>query len=153
MRLIFCIILLILLTSLVSSETTFFDNPDDTFIISNSFTTAGESIITGGYALNSEAGCNYKWNCTKWSKCSVSEEQTRNCINIGTCSNKYNSPKIKQNCTYIPEITGRIIWEKIKDNNQLLINFIFIFVILLLAFYLEKRYLKNLIKKLHRKVL
>jgi len=88
------ITLLLLLVSVTnaSAETTFFDQ-DDAFVMGNS--------VTGGVIVGtSEGGCIYRWNCTNWSECLESENQIRNCTNIGTCSDAYNSPETEQNCTY-----------------------------------------------------
>lgn len=87
-------LLIIFLLPLANAESTFFDNPDDAFIMGN---TPSESpaIIKGG--------CNYDWNCADWSQCLLSWKQVRNCDNIGTCSDTYNPPKIEQNCIYIPK--------------------------------------------------
>ena len=95
----FIFIMLFLLIVSVSAETTFFDQ-DDSFIMGNSATSKvterTTEVITGGGV----GSCVYKWNCTNWNECPQSGEQIRNCTNIGTCSNTYKSPEIKQNCTY-----------------------------------------------------
>lgn len=149
-------IFLFLLIPLISAETTFFDQ-DNAFIMSNSTiggVTGGTTVVTGE---TGGGGCIYKWNCTNWSECFVSGKQTRNCINIGTCSNTYKAPEIKQNCTYtVPEIgkekeTGKIIWKEIVNNNKILIYLIIIFIIsliiLFVIFYMQKDFLRKRFKK------
>lgn len=128
---------IILLFPFVFAETTFFDNPDYVFIIDSSKTSVATGGITGGTTEITTSGgsCLYKWNCTEWSKCFLSWEQTRSCINIGTCSDKYKTPKIKQNCTKV-EMSGKIILEEIKDKN--LFYFILVPGIILFIFYLKK---------------
>lgn len=88
-----------LLIPLVSAETSFFDNPNEAFIMSNSATTGGAVGGTSG-GTTGGGGCRYEWKCTNWSECLPSGKQTRNCTNIGTCSDTYKSPEINQNCTY-----------------------------------------------------
>jgi hypothetical protein len=85
----------LLATTKVSAETTFFDNPNDAFIMGNSLTSGITGGVTGG------GGCLYKWNCTEWGACNQEGKQTRTCNNIGTCSNEDNAPQIEQNCTYV----------------------------------------------------
>ena len=98
MRFIIFIIISLLLTPLTQAETTFFDQ-DDAFIMGDSPATTGGAISGGG-------GCSYKWNCTNWSECLPSGNQTRICINIGTCSNTHKTPEIEQSCTYTGPETG-----------------------------------------------
>ena len=92
------LVIMFLLPS-VNAETTFFDQ-DDTFIMGNSPTggVVGGTGTTGG--TTSGGGCSYKWNCTNWSACISSRNQTRICTNIGTCPETYKAPEIEQNCTY-----------------------------------------------------
>ena len=66
-----------MLISLVVAETTFFDNPDDVFIMSSAITggTTEETIVkaTGG------GGCvPTNWECEKWGECF---EEIQNRIN------------------------------------------------------------------------
>lgn len=91
------LILFFLLIPFAYADTTFFDQ-DDAFIMGSS--TTGE--VAGGTTegTGTGGGCIHKWNCTQWSECLSSGKQTRNCINIGTCSNTYNYPEIEQNCMY-----------------------------------------------------
>ncbi|MBI2106581.1 PRC-barrel domain-containing protein [Candidatus Woesearchaeota archaeon] len=99
MRFIILIVISLLSLPLIHAESTFFDNPDDVFIMGDSETTGG--AVSGG------GGCSYKWNCTDWSKCLSSGKQTRICTNLGTCSDSYKIPEIEQSCTYAaPEIEG-----------------------------------------------
>ncbi len=62
MRFIIVIILLFLVNS-VHAEITFFDNPDENFIIGNS-----SAIITGEITEQPTGRgiCTNKWNCTNW---------------------------------------------------------------------------------------
>ncbi len=94
-------LLFLILIPLVSADTTFFDNPDDAFIMGDSATEEpelGSGIL--GETTGDEGDCRYEWDCTDWSKCLPSGKQTRDCTNIGTCSNRYKSPEIEQSCTY-----------------------------------------------------
>ncbi len=141
-------IILILSIFLVHAETTFFDNPDDFFIMNSA---AGSSGATGT-ASGTAGGCIYKWNCTNWGECLQSGKQIRNCINIGSCSNTYKTPETEQNCTYAaqkPEQneTEEIIKKEIAEKNRILICSVIILAILSVIFYLEKNYFKKLIKK------
>ena len=98
------LVIMFLLPS-VNAESTFFDQ-DDTFIMGNSPTggVVGGTGTTGG--TTSGGGCSYKWNCTNWSACISSRNQTRICTNTGSCSDTYKAPEIEQNCTYsIPKST------------------------------------------------
>lgn len=100
----------IILSTLVFAESTFFEDPNNAFIMGNSPTTrtteseATENEITDNEITDSEitsrVGCDYKWNCTDWSTCLSSGNQTRNCTNSGTCSDTYNTPEREQNCVY-----------------------------------------------------
>jgi len=128
---------IILLFPLIFAGTTFFDNPNDIFVIDSSTTSTVTEGISGGTTDTTTSGgsCKYEWSCTNWSKCFLSWEQTRNCTNIGTCSDKYKIPKIKQNCTKF-EITGKIIFEEVKNKN--LVYFIIIPVVILIIFYYAK---------------
>lgn len=70
---------IILLSSLVNADSTFFDNPADAFIMGGSATgeSAQGSGTTGGAI--SGVGCLTNWSCSSWSSC-VDGIQTRNCI-------------------------------------------------------------------------
>jgi hypothetical protein len=99
------IISILLLAVNASAETTFFDNPDDAFIMDD-FATGGVVIVgrTGG--TTSVGACTYQWNCTDWSVCLPSGKQRRNCVNVGTCPDTYEPPGMEQDCTYTasPEV-------------------------------------------------
>jgi hypothetical protein len=144
--------LILFLIPLVCAETTFFDNPDDIFVMANP--AAANAVNAGGTTEETATfgSCTYKWNCTDWDRCSFSGKQNRICSNIGTCSEKYKPPRIEQNCTYLP-ITGETIWREIIHNNKIIAYLVFIIIILLITIYFEKKYLKKQIKKHHRKVL
>ena len=135
----------LLFLSLIQADKTFFDNPDDAFIMGDSPSTTGEVIITEEQQASGGGGCLYKWNCTNWGECLTSGKQTRNCTNIGTCSDIYKTPEIEQNCSYnASEIEDD---KEIKDKNKILIYLIIILVILFIILYLKKDYFKKLIKK------
>jgi len=162
MRFIIFITISLLFLPLAQAETTFFDQ-DDAFIMGNLPTTAG---VTGG-ATGGGGGCTYKWNCTNWSECFPSGKQTRNCTNIGTCSNTYKTPEIEQNCTYTaPKIkkgnkelekenvteeeetekeneTEEIVEKEIVDKNKIIIYSIIILIIIFVIIYLKKDYLTS----------
>ena len=162
-------ILILFLIHSVYAETTFFDQ-DDAFVMSNSQTTPTGEVIgetTGG------GGCRYEWNCTNWIECLQSGKQTRNCINIGTCSDTYKFPEIEQNCSYVtPEFeekgkelknktekedgieeiipdngTEEIPDKEIVNKNKVFIYFVIALIILIIIIYLKKDYLKKLIKR------
>lgn len=151
------LIIFFLLVPLVSADTTFFDNPDDVFIMGNSPTGAVvDSGTTGG---SGGGGCTYKWNCTNWNECLPYGMQIRNCANIGTCPDTYKSPEIEQNCTYTtsPDDETEKIYEQDETekingkeivNNKIFIYFIISLVILFIIFYLKKDYFKKLIRKI-----
>jgi len=137
----FIILLIILfLIPLIQADTTFFDNPNDFFIM-NSLATGGMTgeITTG---TTGGGGCMYGWNCTNWSRCSFFGKQTRNCINIGTCPDNYKTPTTEQNCT--SSFEGEIIWRETFDKNKIFIYFfIVILVISFVIFYIKKNYFKS----------
>ncbi len=139
-------IILLLLIPLIAAETTFSDNPEGFFILGNSAT----GVVTGGTTngiidgITGGGSCRYEWNCTNWSKCFLSNRQTRNCTNIGTCSDTYKTPEMEQNCTYTFE--GEIITEEI-DKNEIIVCFIITLMVIFIIFYLEKNYLKKLVRK------
>ncbi len=99
------ILLIFLLIPSAFADTSFFYQ-DDAFIMGNfaSEPPSEPEPESGTTRITNEGGCTYVWNCTNWSECLPSGEQTRNCTNIGTCSGTYNMPEIKQNCAYtVPE--------------------------------------------------
>jgi hypothetical protein len=67
------ILSLLLFIGKLSAETTFFDNPEDSFIMTNSISGGDTDIITSGGGI-----CLTNWNCTSWSSC-TNGIQTRNC--------------------------------------------------------------------------
>lgn len=139
----------------VKSEITFFDNPNEWFIMSSSST---HEVIFG----ITEEDCRYGWNCTNWGEC-LSGKQVRTCTNIGTCSDTYKVMEINRNCTFtVLEIEGEIkkdfdefdgyIEKKQRDiekvnGNEVMAFFCFV-IILVISFvilYLKKDYFKKLI--------
>jgi hypothetical protein len=142
----------LLLIPLAFADTTFFDNPDETFIMGSSPT--GGVIIeetTGGAISGTTSGgsCLYKWNCTNWNECLPSGKQKRNCVNIGTCLDTYKAPSTEQNCNYTASDSDEEKKEnkEIAEKNKLFSYFIIILIILFIIFYLKKDYFKKLIKK------
>jgi len=155
-------ILIVLLVPLVFAETTFFDNPDDVFIMGNS-----DSVVTGGVTMDETidgtvggGGCLYKWNCTDWGECSSSGKQTRDCVNVGTCLDRYRVPEMERDCDYIGSLEDlneeNIIergWEEESDKEEivywywLLVFSVAVLVILFVVFYLGRNYFRKLIKK------
>lgn len=153
------IILLLLIVVNVSAETTFFDQ-DDAFIMGSSATEGTTGGTTGG--SGGGGSCRYKWNCTNWNGCLQSGKQTRDCVNIGTCSDTYKTPEIKQNCSYTaPEIdkkdkgpgketpaketekeneTGKINGKEIVNKNKVFIYIIIVLIIGFVIFYLKRLY-------------
>lgn len=91
------IVLSLLLSQLVKADTTFFDNPDDAFIMGNFPTT--DRGITGG--TTGGGGCTYNWSCTEWSEC-INGIQTRTCTNLGSCFDNKGKPIESQSCTAKP---------------------------------------------------
>jgi hypothetical protein len=139
-------LLVILLTHLAHADTTFFDNPDDAFIMGNAITipptSGGIEEIIG--RTTGEGGCLYKWNCTNWGECLPSRKQIRECVNIGNCPNTYKTPEIEKNCTYIAlknenRTTGEIGGEKFENKSlYFVIILILVFFIFSIIHYLTK---------------
>ncbi len=151
----YLIIILVSLSSSAFAETTFFDNENDVFIMSDS--PADSGVTEGG-------SCKYKWDCTNWSACFSYGKQTRNCTNIGTCSDKYKSPETEQNCIYAVQKTEEdkelekenvtaekqnetedIIEKEIVNENEII--YFVLLIIVLVIFYLKKYYFKKQTKK------
>lgn len=146
---------LIFLISAVKAETTFFDQ-DDAFIMGNSQTTPTTSGGVTGEATSGRS-CRYEWNCASWSECLSSGKQTRNCTNTGTCSDRYETPELKQNCTdtFSPKVenevkgleTEKITGRESIDNNKISLYFIAALIVGFVIFYWKKDYFKRLIKR------
>ncbi|MBW2993299.1 hypothetical protein KY317_01865 [Candidatus Woesearchaeota archaeon] len=153
-RFIVLITIFLLLIPIICADTTFFDNPDNMFIYSNPALSAPQPPSGG-------SGCSYKWNCTDWSECLSSGKQTRTCINIGTCSDRYKILEMN-NCTYAAleneedrelekedvseekkqEKTEKLSGKEIKGENKMIIYSVTGLIILSIIFYyllLEKR--------------
>jgi hypothetical protein len=150
MRFIILIMISLLFLPLTQADTTFFDNPDDAFIM-GILPTSGVTgeIISGG--TTGGGGCLYKWNCTNWSECSQEGKQTRNCTNIGTCSYIYKTPETEQNCVYTSPEVEEDKEEEINDKgitvkNKTFIYLMIILIILSVIFYLKKDYFKKVIQ-------
>ena len=156
MRFIIFIITSLLFLTLVQAETTFFDQ-DDAFIMGDSPATTGGAISGGG-------GCSYKWNCTNCSECLPYGNQTRTCINIGTCSNTHKTPEIEQSCTYTAQeieedkeypYEGEIndFPEKIPNNGNYLLPLTIILLSCLgcICIFRYRKEIKNFMNRLNRK--
>jgi hypothetical protein len=106
------IILFLLLVVNVSAETTFFDNPDGTFIIINATTGTVIEGITGGTIIG--GGCTYNWSCTGWSGC-INGIQTRTCTNLGSCFDNKGKPIESQSCTSLKNIAPPTVTTKTSE--------------------------------------
>ncbi|MDD5699959.1 MAG: hypothetical protein PHH00_02075 [Candidatus Nanoarchaeia archaeon] len=142
-----------LLISLVSAETTFFDNPDDAFVMSSAAESTGSAAegitgrVTGGTATGN---CSYNWDCTNWSLCLSSEKQTRNCTNTGTCPDAYKTPKTEQDCIHsVPTASewdkesGETTPEKIAGRNKMIVYTVIPLIAIFFILYLKKVILKR----------
>ncbi len=154
------ILFVFLLIPLVFAETTFFDNPDDVFVMGDSGSVVTGGVTVGGTTEEIMGGgvCLYKWNCTDWSECFSSGEQTRDCVNVGSCPDMYKVPEVKQDCDYVglrvgeyleedKDLGGEIGEEETIGGSKIFIYFIVVLVILFVVFYLKRNYFKKLIKK------
>jgi hypothetical protein len=159
------LIIYFLLLAVNASAETLFTDQGDVFILKN-LSADGVVVGTNG-GTSGGGGCTYNWNCTNWGDCPLSGKQTRNCINIGTCSSAYNSPEIEQNCTYAnttsPKAekedkglenetgkqneTGKISEKEIGDKNKAFLYFFIILITGFIIFYLNRDYFKKLIKR------
>jgi hypothetical protein len=154
---VFSMIFLFFLLPVIKADTTFFDNPNDFFIISGTAATGGATPGITGRATGG-TGCKYEWNCTDWGECLSSGTQIRNCINTGTCPDVYNVPVTWQNCSYTNQAnegdneTKKINWIEIADKNKIFISSIItiILIVLFAIFYLRKKILKKPAKKVRK---
>ena len=148
-------LLILFFIPLISAESTFFDQ-DDAFIMGNLPTEEGISTGSGG--------CRYEWNCTNWSECLPYGNQTRTCINIGTCSNTHKTPEIEQSCTYTAQeieedkeypYEGEIndFPEKIPNNGNYLLPLTIILLSCLgcICIFRYRKEIKNFMNRLNRK--
>lgn len=74
-----------------------------------------------------EEPCTYDWVCSEWTPeiCPPSEIQTRDCVNLGTCTDDVGKPATQRTCTYVmppveddtdlEEILKDIVQEVIRD--------------------------------------
>ena len=144
-------IFFILVSHFILADTTFFDNTNDAYIMSNStllgLTEGGASSSTSTSFLTTSIGCNYDWNCTNWGVCLPSGEQVRTCINIGSCSNLYDFPETNQNCTYNAQNVSMNNPPETKGGQTFSYLFIGLGIIsiitFIILFYLKKNYLKK----------
>ena len=90
------ILLFLLLIPLAFAGTTFFDIPDDSFIMGESVT--GGAIITEEQQTN-EGGCLTNWVCSSWSSC-INGIQARNCTKekINCYADLKKKPVENQSC-------------------------------------------------------
>ncbi len=148
-----CLILFLLLPS-AQAETTFFDNPDDVFVMSSgtdSITGSAAKGVTGNVIGGTSTGnCSYNWDCTNWSLCLSSEKQTRNCTNTGTCPDTYKAPKIEQDCIHsVPKAgegdkeSGETTWEKVAGRNKIVVYAVVSLIAIFFTLYLKKVILKR----------
>jgi hypothetical protein len=152
-------VIIFLFTPLIYAETTFFDSSDEVFIMGNyNIQTAIEAGLTNGETtgaiegITTSGGCIYKWNCTDWSRCSFTMRQTRECFNIGSCLDDYNTPKIEQNCTSY-KIEGRMIsWKIINGSKSFIYIIIAVLVMISVAFFLDKSYIKGVFRKIFKQI-
>ena len=70
-------------------------------------------LLSSPESSNPNLECSYKWDCTKWNDCLPSEKQKRSCVNIGSCSNSYEIPKIERDCVYIIPETEEALFDVI----------------------------------------
>ena len=132
---------------LISAETTFFDNPDDTFIMDDFPATGGVIEETTGEATGGR-GCLTNWTCSDWSFCN-NGMQIRNCTKQKVyCYADLNKKPIEsQNCfgdksgeeiNNFPEIKA------IKNNRYLISGVIIVFIsLVILGFVLYKMHRKR----------
>src|SRR3989338_4831884 len=102
MKYILIFLSIIFLLPLANADSTFFDNQDDAFIMGTTTTTGTIGGVIGGTTGggSTSGSCRDDWNCTMWSKCLSSGNQSRTCTNIGTCSDVDNAPETEQSCAY-----------------------------------------------------
>lgn len=150
---------LLFLLPAIKADTTFFDDPNSVFIINGTSVATPGGIIGRTIGAVTDAavggGCLYRWNCTDWGECLPAGIQTRNCANVGTCPNTYNSPKLIQNCTYVsPEIGKEAPREEFNPTNKAdnILLMIIVIIILFMLFCLNKSPIKKLIKKIKHKI-
>ncbi|MEN9626480.1 MAG: hypothetical protein RL557_808, partial [archaeon] len=67
------------------------------------------SSIGGG----GSGGCNYQWSCTKWNDCLPNGKQKRDCVNIGSCPNRYKIPEKEKQCTYVSPSADEALFDVI----------------------------------------
>lgn len=151
------VLTLIFLISPIKAALTFFENPDDAFIIGNP--TTGESAQeSGANGEITEGGCLTNWACIPWSSC-INGIQTRNCTKIKDhCyADLKKKPIESQNCsidkskdrkTSLPNENERNI-----DNLNLFsikIIILVILVFLVIGFIiLYKRHFRNIKSKVY----
>ncbi len=80
------LIMCLLLIPIANAETTFFDNPDDSFIIAN----FPVPPTYGGINSNSPV-CHSLWVCETWSECS-NTLRSRTCVDIYYCNSNEKPP-------------------------------------------------------------
>ncbi len=57
---------------------------------------------------SAQGGCIYRWTCSEWTSCYPNNQQTRSCINIGTCPDTWRPPASHQECEYVPSCFDNI---------------------------------------------
>lgn len=111
---------------LVSADTTFFDNPDDAFIMGSSAT--GEFSRASGEKILGD--CLTNWICAPWSSC-IDGIQIRNCAKEKEyCyADLKEKPIESQNCSIKTEKQDEMP-QPLQKKDKKIINFIFALIIL-----------------------
>ncbi len=87
------------------------------------------SLSGGGSSGGSRTYCQFKWECTPWSKCQIDGFQYRNCIDLNKCYDKINIrrtylaqniegfPDTIKKCNYIPSCNDGVRNGKESDTD------------------------------------
>ena len=144
------ILLIFLLIPFVNAESTFFDNPDDNFIMGSSATTGGAVIggTTGGTTGGaiSGGGCLTNWSCSSWSFC-IDRIQIRNCTKekADCYADLKTKPAENQSCSIETEKEGDLISQSPPMNfkNIILIVIGLIVIMGIAVFFALQRHRKR----------
>jgi len=158
MKFILLIIIFVSLHSFAFAESTFFDNPDDAFIIGGSTGGGTDSGTTGG------GGCSTNWTCSAWNIC-VNGTQIRNCTKekaycyadlkkkpVGNQSCSIGNPENKNNTDSGEGINNYPNENESSINNlnspssnikKIILGILIIVAIFTLIFFGHKRYRKR----------
>ncbi|MBU0958341.1 MAG: hypothetical protein KKB31_00190 [Nanoarchaeota archaeon] len=143
----------LLLIPLVFAETTFFDNPDDFFIMGDSTATSPTGEVTGGTTGGTTSGgsCLTNWSCSSWSSC-MNGIQTRICTKerINCYADLKKKPTENQSCSVETENDteseeGNLISQSSPVNFQNIITLVIglIVIIGIAIFFVCKRHKKK----------